>query len=214
MSYGAGSETISSIIKLKGNSTRELMSYELGIPVSNYNICCGYNAQRAQRHKEMLQALADNREYLPSGYQILIPLTYGEGKQQLFGELKKLSEGLSLNTVFFTDYMTADQVAYLRLVTDLFIHVQTTDAANASLQEFLLAGSACINGKWLSYPYLESDGIPYYQCDDIAHLGHDVHNALLKKNVPSPLSSRTIKIIEGCSIESVVENWKNFFLNS
>jgi len=214
VSYGAGSETISSIIKLKGKSSREQMSHELGIPVSDFNICCGYNAQKAQRHKEMLQALADNKEDLPAGYQVLIPLTYGDGKQRLFDELKKLSEELSLNTVFFTDYMSADRVAYLRLVTDLFIHVQTTDAANASLQEFLLAGATCINGKWLSYPYLESDGIPYYQCDDIAHLGSAVHNALLKESLPSPLSNGTIKTIEESSIENVVESWKNLFLNS
>lgn len=214
VSYGAGSETISSIIKLKGKSSREQMSYELGIPVSNYNICCGYNAQKAQRHKEMLKALADNKEYLPNDYQILIPLTYGEGKKQLLEELKNMSKELSLKTVFFTDYMSADNVALLRLVTDLFVHVQTTDAANASLQEFMLAGATCINGKWLSYPYLEADGIPYYQCESIHNLGRTIKKALLSENAPVPLSAGTIKTIEDCSIESVVSNWKNFFMNS
>lgn len=213
VSFGAGSETISYIKKIKCKQSRIQMSSELGIPVSNYNICCGYNAQKAQRHKDIIQALAINRDSLPLGYQILVPLTYGDSKKQIYEELKMLSEELSLNIVFLRDYMSAEKVAFLRLITDLFIHVQTTDAANASLQEFLLAGATCINGKWLSYPYLESEGYPYYLCDSISDLPAIIKKALLKEGEPEPIHPKTKKLIEDYSIESVSSNWRDFFMS-
>ena len=52
----------------------------------------------------------------------------------------------------------------------MFIHIQPTDAASASLAEYLLADVQVINGKWLDYPHLEKDGMPYHICNSLEEL--------------------------------------------
>lgn len=213
VSYGAGSETISAIIKNKGRWSREEMSEKIGIPFSSYNICCGYNGQKAQRHSEMLEALAYNKDYLPEGYQIIIPLAYGKDKQELSIKLRKLAFDLGLKVVFVMDYMNVEELSCLRLITDLFIHVQTTDAANASLQEFILAGAKCINGKWLSYPFLEKEGLPYYQCSTIEKLPMLIKTVLKEKNSKFDVPDSTIDEITNNAYDIVIKKWKDFFVS-
>jgi len=213
VSYGVGSETISAIIKNKGKFSREQMSKVLGIPFSRYNICCGYNAQKSQRHEEMLCALYKNKNILPNGYQVIIPLSYGDSKKELIDRLGKQAKEYNLSIVFVTNYLSVDELSYLRLITDLFIHVQTTDAANASIQEFILAGARCINGQWLSYPYLETEGLPYYQCPEINELPSVIREAILNRDSDFAVPHGAISEIEHNSYENVINNWKDFFYN-
>lgn len=213
VSYGVGSEAISAIIKNKDMYSREEMSNALGLSSSRYNICCGYNGQKSQRHEEMLNALSKNKDILPDGYQIIFPLTYGDSKKELINKLSEQAKQLNLSVVFITKYLTVDELSYLRLITDLFIHVQTTDAANASIQEFIIAGARCINGRWLSYPYLETEGLPYYQCPEMNELPSTIRKALLNRDSDFVVPNGTISEIEKNSYENVINNWKDFFYN-
>lgn len=212
VSYGAGSDTISAIIRNKSNNSREKMSEAIGIPYSTYNICCGYNAQKEQQHSAILDALAQVRDLLPDDYQIIIPLTYGSAKEKLKESLSRQARNLNLNVVTLFDYMSTEEVSYLRLITNLFIHVQTTDAANASIQEFLLAGATCINGKWLSYPYLETKGMPYYVCDDLSTLPDTIRDVFNDNNKSIQIHSDILKEIESNSAECVSQKWLDFML--
>ena len=50
---------------------------------------------------------------------------------------------------------------WLRKGTDLFIHMQQTDAYSSSLHEYLYSKTKVINAEWLSYKELETWGLPY-----------------------------------------------------
>ena len=206
-----GSDVISLIVKNRNNVSREVMSDALHIPYSNYNICCGYNAQKSQQHTQIIRALASIKKDLPKNYQIIFPLTYGDAKFELKKSLRQISNNYGLKIVFLDDFLCDEHVSYLRLITDLFIHVQTTDATNSSIQEYLLGGAQCINGSWLSYPALEEKGLPYYQCKKIEDLSTVIKRVITNKEKPISLHPEIIKLIEGSSWNNVIKYWDMFY---
>ena len=205
---GYGSETISSILELKDSADKNELLRDFNIVPDSYIIGCGYNAYVEQRHELMLEALAKIKYRLPSNYLIILPLTYGDHSGERIAKLEKMAKDLGLNCKVFDKYLTSTEVAKLRLITDLFIHIQTTDACNGSLQEYLIAGSTCINGAWLKYPLLETDGYPYHIVNDIVSLSAVILKA---KNERIPLSDSAKNEIIMNSWNNRIKEWNNFY---
>ena len=208
LSYG--SDAISEIIKMKGQYTKEELAQMLHIPYSDYYICCGYNAYPAQNHTDMLRAIAANANNLPKGYKVLFPLGYGPGEETR-KELEQENRKLGLDVEYLMDYLSPEKVAALRLVSDLFIHIQNTDAHCFTMREFLLADTQVINGRWVSYPELEQYGVPYYVCESKDTL-KDVLCSFLKNELPpvhcpAELTSR----LEDSSWNSIAPHWIDFY---
>ncbi|MBO4923251.1 MAG: hypothetical protein J5382_03905 [Bacteroidales bacterium] len=206
---GLGSNIITALNHQKKNVfTKEYMAKQLGIPLGTYVIACGYAGNKEQQHKAMLKAIAENRELLPHGYQVIVQLTYGSDKEILYSELSALAKELDLNVVFLRSFLTIETMVILRNYVDLFIHVQTTDGYNFSLQEYLLAGAQCINGSWLQYPKLEQTIAPYHKCERIHDLP-DLIGGILTGKIPlMMLPDDTKKEIIRRDWDVVVESWK------
>ena len=213
VNLGYGSDVISSILALKGKFTREQLENKLGIPKAEYYITIGYNANRSQRHLTILRAIVNNKDILPPNYGLIIPLTYGTDKDLIIKKVRKICEEENLNAVLLTHYLTTEQVACLRLITDLFIHIQPTDAYNASLQESLLAGAQCINGKWLEYPTLETHGIPYHICENLETLSMLIGEIVQNKVTPKTLHPETETLIIEQAWDKKIKKWVEFYQN-
>ena len=209
---GFGSDAITSIIETKGKYDKAHLQAQLGLPRSGYNIVCGYNAALSQRHDVMIESLIKVAKYLPKDYLIIVPLTYGLDKEKILERLKSIYSGASLNIFFLTEYMTPQQVTYLRLITDLFIHIQTTDAYNASLQEFMLAGAQCVNGSWLRYERLEKHGKVFHTIDSPEALTGFLEDWFTGKVQNIELSKECEQeICQGKEWGVVLSYWKSFF---
>lgn len=211
VNLGYGSETISAIIDMKGKFTREELAQMIDAPSSPYYVCCGYNASSAQHQSEMIDAIDSVKDYLPGDFCLLFPLTYGQEKEALYKKLSAKCMDKGLKAYFLTDFLTVDQVAALRLITDLFIHIQPTDAYNASLQEYLLSGAKVINGEWLKYPSLEQYGLPYYLCHSIDTLSQDIIKLFSEGEVSPVLSSEIVPEIESNAWSNKINDWISFY---
>lgn len=181
---------------LKGKKTREEMMAETGIPYSDYNIVCGYSGRESHRHRMIIDALIKVKDVLPEGYQIIFPMTYGAGEHheiiiKYASDLKSICEKEGLKVFFKTDYMSEEQLAYLHLVTDLFIEIQPTDNGNAFMIEALYAENQIVTGRWLNYQQFEQFGQPYYLIDkpeDLSEmLGKIFKHKVEKARVPQEL---------------------------
>lgn len=162
---------VQTLSELKGKKSRKEMMAELSIPYSDYNIVCGYSGRESHRHRVIINALIKVKDVLPEGYQIIFPMTYGAGVHheliiKYASELKSICETEGLKAFFKTDYMSEEQLAFLHLVTDLFIEIQPTDNGNAFMIEALYAENQIITGRWLNYQQFEQFGKPYYLIED------------------------------------------------
>lgn len=208
LSYG--SDAITEINRMKGQYSKMELAQMLDIPYADYYICCGYNAYPAQNHVDMLAAIAANAERLPKGSKVLFPLGYGGG-EPVRKELEQVNMHYGLDIVYLMDYLSPDKVAALRLITDLFIHIQDTDAHCFTMREFLLADTQVINGQWLSYPELEQFGVPYYVCESKDTL-KDVLASFFRGELPIAECSEDLKMcLQQSSWDSIASCWLDFY---
>lgn len=209
LSYG--SDAITEIGNMRGHYSKEELAKILGIPYAEYYICCGYNAHRAQNHIDILKAIAANASSLPKGYKVLFPLGYGGG-EAVRKDLEQENTHYGLDIVFLMDFLSPKGVAALRLISDLFIHIQNTDAHCFTMREFLLADTQVINGQWLSYPELEQYGLPYYECESKEKLKDTLASFFKGELPPKKCPDELRKSLQASSWDNVAKRWTDFYM--
>jgi hypothetical protein len=199
------------LMDINRSFTREEMSKIVGLPYSDYNIVCSYNGNFEHRHKVIIEALKSNIDVLPQNYQAIFPVTYG-GSSEYVDELRKMCNDEGLNAVFITSFLTNEQMAYLHLMTDLFIEIQPTDAGNAFLIEALFSKNQIITGSWLNYVQFEQFGVPYHLIDNPNDLAVKL-NEIFTHKITTP--SIPPKLLEMYTIPHDYHKesfWKDFIL--
>lgn len=205
---GMGSETIDYIVSHKHQITTEDAKRHLGL-TGSYVVTCGYNASIGQQHIEMINAIYKIKDKLPSKLVLLFPLTYPHNPEYI-NKLKEMVVSKGIKGVFLDDYLDLDSLYIVRQATDMFIHIQITDANNASLKEYLLLGKTCVNGAWMHYPDIEVYGsCPYYLVDDTGKLGDVILDAY--NNGPKVINERAIMNIEQLGSISAAKEINRFF---
>ena len=205
-----GAETIDYITEHKAEVKEEDAKKLLGID-GCYAITCGYNASSAQRHTEIIEAISHIKDQLPSNLVLLFPVTYPKNEKYV-SCLQSIVKKLGIRSLWFDEYLDLESLFLLRQATDMFIHIQTTDANNASLKEYLLLGKNCVNGSWLRYPDVEDEGqMPYYSVYELALLD----NVILKAYREGPLkvTEKARVIIESFGCKPAAKRWNDFFMS-
>lgn len=210
---GWGSETIDYINEHLSEVSVEEAKRKLGLE-NRYVITCGYNAFEEQRHEVMIQAIHSIKEQLPENLTLLFPVTYGYSygtrKNKYVARLKQLCEDLEVKAVFYEDYLSVADLFYLRQGTDMFIHIQTTDSGNSSLQEYVLCGKKVVHGSWIHYPYLEKyEPLFYFPVEDLEHLDEAILNAYHSENIKVP--NEVVEHIQNRGWKAKMKLWDDFF---
>ena len=121
-----------------------------------YVITCGYNSRLAQRHRTIIDAIAKIKDGLPDNLTLLFPFTYGRLPRERYDqELLTLCEENGLNGMVINDFFDYQDLYRLRNATDMFVHVQTTDAASACVMQYILCKKKIVQGSWIKYNDLE-----------------------------------------------------------
>lgn len=189
---GFGTEMID-LIEENNNLTREAAKIQLGLE-DKYVIACGYNANPAQHHLQIIDAVQAVRSQLSEELVLLFQMTYGAPKQYIDNVRKKMDD-LHLPYKIIDQYMANDELLYVRKCADMFVHAQLTDANSSSLAEYLLCGAKVINGAWLKYPNREKFGFPYYTFNTYEELSDTLVKAYNAgfSIIPSQLSDEILK---------------------
>ena len=171
-----GSETIDYINEHIQDVSTEDAKKKLGLE-NRYVITCGYNAFEEQRHEIMIRSIREIKSQLPPELILLFPVTYGvtfgTKKEDYIKRLKGLCLESGLDAFFCESYLSVPELFVLRQATDMFIHIQTTDGGNSSLQEYVLLGKKVVHGSWIHYSHLEQfKPLFYFPVDDLDLLGN------------------------------------------
>lgn len=166
-----GSEVIDNLSS-RLNISREDSKKYLGLS-GKYIIEIGYNGHSAQNHLDVIESIQSIRELLPKNLCIVLPMTYGlteNYKEEIITRLKLYN----LDYKLYTEYLSIDEIFYLRRSPDIFIHAQKSDANSASLAEYMICGTTIVNATWLSYANREVYGKPYYEFSDFSELSNAI----------------------------------------
>lgn len=209
-----GSETIDYINDHLFEMTVEDAKHRLGLD-NRYVITCGYNAFEEQRHEVMISAINSIKNDLPDSITLLFPLTYGfsdDHRKKYTDRLKQLCNEMNLDAVYYEDYLSVADLFLLRMATDMFVHIQTTDAGNSSLQEYVLCGKKVVHGSWVHYQYLEKfKPLFYFPVEDLEHLGEAIVKAYYSDGISVP--AEVIDYIRNRGWKAKIKLWDDFFVS-
>lgn len=180
----------------------------------HYVITCGYNRQEAQQHKAIIEAIDQKRKQLPENLILLFPMTYGNMVYQgkYVEEVKEECKKRNLHAIFLTEFLSVEDLYKLRKATDMFIHVQTSDAGARSVFEYILCNKKIINGSWVRYKGLETfKPLFYFPVDKLENLGEVIVQAYNSDNIKIPQEVMEIVLSRGWNNKIKILN--DFFMS-
>ena len=207
---GWGGEFFDFIQENSSAVTTEEAKKRFGID-GRYVITCGYNPLRQQRHEEIIDAIYSVKGQLPTNLTLLFPFTYCDGWTEEYRKsIKEKGQRLGFDLVAVEDRLSMHDLLRLRMATDIFIHIQATDAGARSVMEYVACNKKVVHGAWVKYAYLE-DYHPscYFPVDCIEDLGDCIVKAY--NTTIEPLPQEVTNIILERGWKSKMKSWNSFF---
>lgn len=141
-------------------------------------IAIGHNAFRENNHKLIINQLNNISSSLKEKITFLLHLSYG-GKEYYIEELKAIiGKYQNLDFVIIEDYFGQEDIAKLRLITNIIIQMPETDALSGAMTEVLYAGNSAITASWLPYGILRRNGINFNEIEDFINLNFTIERIL------------------------------------
>lgn len=173
-------------------------------------ICIGYCGRRQQQHIEVIKQLNKISSDTKNKILILLPMTYSiDSNDSYITEVKKAVVKCGIDYVMFEEFMTDEEVAKLRLVTDAFIHAQTTDAFSGSICEILYAGGMLVNAKWLHYKEFDKYPIKYREFEKFDELPPIIESLVQERKVRNDDNRRIIQSLR--AVDNCRNAWVNYY---
>lgn len=123
---------------------------QYGIPEDKISVCIGYNASPAQQHLKVIEQIGKLTDKIRKKIFLVVPAAYG-GDAAYIAELDAAMKSTGTGYCVLTKFLCPNDVAALRVATDIFINAQTTDSISASVMEAYYAGARLLNAGWLKY---------------------------------------------------------------
>lgn len=161
------------------NANKEKAGSVFGFPDDRIVICCGHSTNRRELHSIIIAQLNLLDKSEKDKIFAVFPFTYNL-IPELYQEVKEAMQGSGIQYCILTNHLSDDEIAALRVVTDIMVSVPSSDQMTASMLETLYAGGIVVTGKWLPYDLLDAHEIAYFRIGD-----HDELAPLLKNLIVS-----------------------------
>lgn len=164
-----GIQTLDDIEIIQKEYSKQQIKEELIIPQDKICIAVGYNGIKEQQHHKVIAAINKLPEEYKNRIYLLVMMTYG-GTAEYHDSVIDALKNIGVSYKVFQKFLPSNEVAKIRLVTDIFINAQTTDAFAGSVCENLYCGNILINAAWLQYKELNQYNIQYVSFLDFEQL--------------------------------------------
>ena len=152
---------LDAIIEKRKQVTKELAKEKFGLSKNDYLIAVGISYFKSDKYIEIINEL---KKIKNDNIKFLFQLTYGSSESYKEELLKLIREQLDKKKCIIIDeYLELEDVAYLRLATDLYLNIRHSDQFTAMIPESLLAECDLISADWLLYKELDDIGIEYFK---------------------------------------------------
>lgn len=151
-----------------------------GISEDKIVIAIGYNGIPEQQHKKVLGVIKHLEDCYKEKIVLLLQMSYGgtkEYRRSVITAVKKTG----CEYIDVQKFLTNDEVAELRIVTDIYINAQVTDAFSGSVCENLFCNTLVINARWLRYKEFETYRFKYFEFEKIDEINYLIKEAMQQK---------------------------------
>lgn len=173
-----GLEIIDYIPQRSERKINVVMQY-FSLPKDKIIVTCGHNGYKAHQHVEIIQAISKLESNIKKRICCVFPMTYPPENDDYIESLIIHLESMGVEYRVLTEYMDFKSMADYASISDIMIHVQTTDQLSSTMLEEMYAGSIVIAGSWLPYKWLKEKGIEFWtvkKIEDITDVLTDIIN--------------------------------------
>lgn len=208
---GWGGEFFDFIQENAVNVTTSAAKKRFGLS-DRYVITCGYNSQSEQRHEFIIDTINSIKKQLPENLTLLLPYTYSrtDQKDSYIEDLINKGKALGLDVITVKEHLDLLDLLKLRMATDIFVHIQTTDAESRCVMEYVACNKKIVHGAWMKYAYLENyKPSCYFPVNSLEELGTCILKAY--NTEISELPAEVTEIIENRGWRYKMALWNDFF---
>jgi hypothetical protein len=149
----------------------------IGLPQNKIIVTCGYNAIVQQQHMCAIKALESIDRNILNKIFLVFPMTYGYKKFNYVRNIENMIKNLKIEYKIYSNFMSIEDVSKIRLASDIFINIQTTDQFSMSFQEYLYAKNLVIAGDWLPYGCLTDENV-FFLNTNLDKLSDNIEKAI------------------------------------
>ena len=146
------------IDQLQQQGGQEACKKELEIPEDRLVLTCGTNRSKGHRHLLMLESIERLAPDLREKLFLILPMTYG-GDKAYIPEVRQKAEALGIPFRILSSFLTLEDLCRYRIVSDLTLTIQVSDALASAIQEHIYTGEILIAGDWLPYQVLKDEHV-------------------------------------------------------
>lgn len=185
---------------------------KFGIPDNKIIIAIGNNARLENNHLQILTELTALSPEAKQRLFLVIPASYGNSSSEYFTEVILLAGKTGIPHLFIKDFLPDAEIAHLRLITDIYLHLPIDDALSGTAIEFMYAGKIFITGGWLPYSLFRRHGLHYHQINNFSEINNTLENILSDIKNHTERSARNIPIIRNTlHPDKVVSGWIDMY---
>ena len=188
---------------------REEIRSKYGIRKDQIVVTCGYNGKREQQHLQMFDALKGLPLVTKSKLKLLVPLTYGlrNAGPEYLPQIENALEESGIEFQVLVERLSDEEIAETKVVSDITLNLQTTDALASSIKEAMVSGDVMVLGEWLPYDVYEELGI-HFVPTSVEGLSNMLRKVLEDFEGHRSKSRKNQKeILAFCSWDVLIEDW-------
>lgn len=188
------------------NGTKEALRKEFNLPNDKIILTCGTNGSEGHQHLKILESIEKLSPGIKSRLFLLFPMTYS-CKRSYVNQVRQRAHIVELPFLILTEFLSLNDISKLKIVSDIMLTIQTTDALSLSVMEYVYAGKLLIAGEWLPYQALKDMGI-FYLTTSTASLSETISESVRNfESMVKRCSGNSEKISKLSSWNQVTNEW-------
>lgn len=136
----------------------------------------GYSGRTWQQHFYAIDALEKISRKNKDKLFLIVPMTYDANPEYKNYIENRLSR-LGIPYQILEKRLSLEQNLSMRIISDIAICIQNTDALAASVREHIMAGSVFIGGDWLPYSLFLNEGM-YFRPTSLDNLSNTIEDVI------------------------------------
>lgn len=203
-----GSDRIDTVYAAVTSMDKSETQEKWSIPEGDRVVTVGYNGKPEQQHLKVLDAFEKLTEQEKAMLYCIFPMTYG-GDASYHSSVTQKAEAAGLKHCVLLDRLSDQEITELRIISDVMVNTQTTDALASSIKEAMVSGDVLLVGDWLPYDIYQELGV-FYQTTNFESLEGDFCYVLEDVDKLQEQSVKNADIIRKfASWDVLIDTWIN-----
>ena len=199
-------------IKERKNTSSDSLKTKWGIPEGKIVVALGYNGSAAHQHFEMIKAIGEMPREVINRCFFIIPMTYGVANREYRDLVEDSIKKVSGDYAILDEYLSTDEMAQIVMLSDVMIHMQTTDQLSSTMMAHLYNGNVVLAGSWLPYSDIKDKGIILTDVDDFECLTHILNDVVLNiEKYKEECHGNKDRVYEFSSWEYCIKDWYGIY---